>query len=261
MKSNGFYLLEADVARSIYIKEEPELASVGHFHEGMEIVALLEGSVEAFHTGQSRIMKPNEIFFADSFEVHHYRKITPEIKAIVIVLSSEYTRVFREFYVGKTIPVHLTDIQKNVEIIRVMKAWLNEKEKSYMLNLGYSNILFSKFVENYNLEKRERRRDKGVSVKLLRYVNDKYCENISLAKAAKEIGYTQEYCSKVFSEVVGMSFRNYLNFLRLEKAKEYFSMKSELKLTTTEIIYKCGFSSTATFYRVLKTFQNKNMKF
>jgi AraC-like DNA-binding protein len=256
MKQNGFYLLEAYIARSIYIKEDPELASIGHFHEGMEIVALLEGSIEAFHMGQSRIMQPNEIFFADSFEVHHYRKITPEIRAIVIVLSSQFTRVFRELYAGQTIPVYLTDVEKNTEIIGVMRAWLNEKEKSYMLNLGYSNILLSKFVENYKLEKKEKKRDKGVSVKLLRYVNDNYCENISLAKVAKEIGYTQEYCSKVFSEVVGMSFRNYLNFLRLEKAKEYFSMKTELKMTTTEIIYKCGFSSTATFYRVLKTLTN-----
>lgn len=259
MKKNGLYLLEADIARTIYIKEDPELASVGHFHEGMEIVALLEGEIEAFHTGQSRRMKPNEIFFADSFEVHHYRKITSDIKAIVIVLSSDYTRIFREFYAGQTIPFHLTDAKKNMPIIHIMKEWLNETEKNYMLNFGYSNILLSKFVEMYKLEKKEKKKDKGASVKLLRYINDNYCEDISLARAAKEIGYTQEYCSKVFSEVVGMSFRNYLNFLRLEKAKEYFSMKNELKMTTTEIIYKCGFNSTATFYRVLKAFKDKNI--
>ena len=260
MRQKGLYSPEEDILKSIYIKEEPELASIGHFHEGMEIVALLEGVVEAFHLGQSKILQPNEIFFADSFEVHHYRKATPNIKAIVIVLSSEYTRVFRELYPGKHIPSYLDDVEKNKPIIQFMKNWLSEKEKNYMLNLGYSNILFSKFVRNYKLEEKEEKKDKDVSIKLLRHINDHYCEDISLSKVSKQIGYTQEYCSKVFSEVVGMSFRDYLNFLRLEKAKEYFSMKKELKMTTTEIIYKCGFNSTATFYRIMKKFKEKNIK-
>lgn len=260
MKSKGLYSPEEDILKSIYIKEDPELASIGHFHEGMEIVALLEGEVEVFYLGQSKKLRQNEIFFADSFEVHYYRKITSTIKAIVIVLSSEYTRIFRELYPGKYIQFYLDDVQKNRPIIQLMKNWLNEKEKNYMLNLGYSNILFSKFVGSYKLEKKEEKRDRDVSIKLLRYINDNYSEDISLSKISKQIGYTKEYCSKVFSESVGMGFREYLNLLRLEKAKEYFAMKKVLKMTTTEIIYKCGFNSTATFYRALKKFKEKNIK-
>ena len=60
-----------------------------------------------------------------------------------------------------------------------------------------------------------------------------------------------------------MSFRDYLNFLRLKKAKEYLALKKSTKQTTTEIIYKfiykCGFNSTATFYRALKGLRSKNI--
>ena len=80
--------------------------------------------------------------------------------------------------------------------------------------------------------------------------------NLALSKM---LGYTKEYCSKIFSEVVGMSFRDYLNFLRLKKAKEYLALKKSTKQTTTEIIYKCGFNSTATFYRALKGLRSKNI--
>lgn len=260
MSERGLYLLEADAARQIYIKEDPELGAVGHFHEGLEIVALLEGEVEAFHITKKVLLKAGEIFFADSFECHHYHTLSPTVKAVVIVLSSEYTTVYREMYVGQTLPFHLRDVEKNRPIIDLMRVWLAEKEKSFMLNVGYCNLLLSRLVEAYPMERREEKKDKNVSVKLLKYINDHYIEDISLTQVAKRIGYTKEYCSKIFAEVVGMSFRDYLNFLRMKKANEYFSMKKELRLTTTEIVYKCGFNSTATFYRVLKSMKKKNIK-
>jgi two-component system response regulator YesN len=94
----------------------------------------------------------------------------------------------------------------------------------------------------------------------LQYINEHYLEDISLTSVAQKIGYSKEHCSKIFSESVGMGFRDYLSFLRLKKAQEYFSLKKDLKLTTIEIIYKCGFKSTATFYRAQKRFKDKNIK-
>ena len=44
-----------------------------------------------------------------------------------------------------------------------------------------------------------------------------------------------------------------------KKAKEYLALKKSTKQTTTEIIYKCGFNSTATFYRALKGLRSKNI--
>ena len=260
MSEKGLYLPEADVARQIYIKEDPEVATVGHFHEGIEIVAMQEGEMEAHHLMHKETLHVGDIFFADSFECHHYKPLTPKIKAIIIVLSSDYTGIFREMYVGKTFPWYMKDKEKNKEIIALMRQWLNEKDKHFMLNVGYCNLLLSKIAEKYDLEKREEKKDKNVSVKLLKYINDHYVEDISLTAVAKAIGYSKEYCSKIFSEVVGMGFRDYLNFLRLRKAEEYFSMKKDLKMTTTEIVYKCGFNSTATFYRAQKTLKDKNIK-
>lgn len=64
MSHIGYYLSEADITRSVYIKEEPQLESLGHFHEGIEIMAVLEGEVEAFHINRSERLKVGEIFFA-----------------------------------------------------------------------------------------------------------------------------------------------------------------------------------------------------
>lgn len=260
MGDKGYYLSEADMKWSIYIKEELQLERLGHFHEGIEIVAVLEGEVEAFHINRSERLTAGEIFFADSFICHHYRKISKDIRAIVIVLSSEYMGVFQNLYHGKTLPAYMKDTQKNEEIINLMKVWLTEEDKNYILNVGYSNLLLSKFIKNYELEMKNVSKDKNVIVQLLKYVNEHYTEDVSLTSVSKMLGYTKEYCSKIFAEVVGMSFRDYLNFLRLKKAEEYFSLKKTTKQTTTEIIYSCGFNSTATFYRAKKGLEKRNLK-
>lgn len=252
MSDIGYYLSEADIKWNLYIKEEPQLEPLGHFHEGIEMVAVLEGEAEAFHINHSEKLQAGEIFFADSFDCHHYRQISEKIRAIVIVLSSEYMSVFQNLYHGKTLPSFMKDREKNKEIIQLMQNWLAEEENNFILNVGYSNLLFAKLIKNYELELKNVSKDKSVSVKLLEYINEHYAEDISLTSVSKMLGYTKEYCSKIFAEVVGMSFRDYLNFLRLKKAEEYFSLKKTTKQTTTEIIYKCGFNSTATFYRAKK---------
>lgn len=152
----------------------------------------------------------------------------------------------------------MKDKGKNEGIISLMKQWLQEENKTFMRNVGYCNLLLSEMVSSYDLENREEKKDKNVSLKLLKYINEHYTEDISLTTVAKDIGYSKEYCSKIFSEVVGMGFREYLNFLRLRKAEEYFSAKKDLKMTTTEIVYKCGFNSMATFYRAQKALKGKN---
>lgn len=249
MRANGTYLAEADISHSIYIKEDPSLVSVGHFHEGLELVAVIEGEIEAYLIKQSKKLIPGDIFFANSFECHHYKQLSPEIRCIVIVLSSDYTKIFKSLYHGKSLPTFMTDLENNAEIIEIMRAWLNEKERDYLLDLGYSCQLLSKLVKIYGLQDKKESKDKSVIINLLKFINDHLSEDLSLGKVAKEIGYSKVYCSKTFSEVVGMGFRDYVNFLRIKKVEEQLSLKNITKQTTTEIIYKCGFNSTATFYR------------
>lgn len=261
MKERGVYLPEADLAKQIYIKEDPELATVGHFHEGIELVAIVQGEVEACHLTQKEVLKEGEIFFADSFECHYYRPLTPNILAIVIVLSRDYTGLFRELYADKSFPCFLQDRQKNKEIISLMRTWLEDGEKTFLRNVGYCNLLLSKILEHYPLEDRGEKKDKNVNRKLLQYINEHYAEDISLSKVAKSIGYSKEYCSKIFFETVGLGFRDYLNLLRLRKADEYFATQKEHKMTVIEVAYKCGFNSMATFYRAKQRFDNKKLFF
>ena len=263
MEDKGVYFSEADLERQIYFKDETILSEVGHFHDSMEFEIMLEGEIEARHLGEVQRLRAGEIFFVGSFEYHCYKKCTPQIRAIVLVLSREYTKVFAESFRGLTLPTYMKKADKNRETIGLIRHWLEEEgeNKTYLCNFGYSTLLFSKLIRHYPLTPIIEGKDKRVTVKVLKYINEHYTEDISLAEVARESGYTKEYCSKIFRDIVGIRFRSYLNLLRLRKAKEYFAEQKRTGATALEIIYKCGFSSTATFYRAQKEAREKNINF
>ena len=91
---------------------------------------------------------------------------------------------------------------------------------------------------------------------LLLYMHEHYLEDITLAKVAKDLGYSVDYCSRIIKKYIGRDFRDYINMLRIRKAQALMLDKS-LNMTTLEILYKCGFKSAATFYRAKKRFENE----
>ena len=251
MANERYYRGEADKAKQIYLKEDHLVSRVGEFHDSVEFVFVREGVVEAHLYGDTKVMTEGCIFFADSYECHYYKPLTQKIKVIVLVLSREYIKDFRELYSGMTFNTFMFDKEKNKRIIEIVRKWMEEPLKTHIKNLGYANLLFSYLSESYPLVK-VRERDNDSFIKdLLKYIHKHYLEDITLNSIAKMCGYSADYCSKILKKYVGCNFREYLNMLRMRKAEELLADKS-LKMTTLEILYKCGFNSPATFYRARK---------
>ena len=77
--NQGYYLLEADLERNIYLKEETILSDFGHFHNGVEFILMIEGQIHARAYTELMTVSAGEIFIANSFEYHCYEKLTPDI--------------------------------------------------------------------------------------------------------------------------------------------------------------------------------------
>ena len=67
---------------------------------------------------------------------------------------------------------------------------------------------------------------------------------VVLEDAASAIGYDYAYISKKFKSAIGISFRKYVNTLRIILAKQL--LLNETK-TITEIASECGFNSLRAF--------------
>lgn len=81
------------------------------------------------------------------------------------------------------------------------------------------------------------------------YVRDHYTQNISLQSVAEEVGMNRSQLSKLIKKELGVTFPEYLNSIRLDKAKELIA-ESRYKLY--EIAEKCGYSNFEHFSRMFK---------
>lgn len=80
-------------------------------------------------------------------------------------------------------------------------------------------------------------------------VGSRYAERLRLSDICDEIHYSLPYVSKSFSDVMGMTFSEYLQLTRVRRA---CSLLSETELSVAEIGQSVGYSNRAFFHRIFK---------
>ena len=83
------------------------------------------------------------------------------------------------------------------------------------------------------------------------YIEQHFCEEITLDALAELVSLTPNYFSSVFKKMHGISLWSYINAKRIEKAVQLISSEKE-KLTMIEIAGRCGFNNTANFNKAFK---------
>jgi len=256
MSKGQYYNFEADELFQIYFKEDPILEQNPQFHDSVEFIFITEGSIEAYLDDKCNVLTKGDIFFAESYETHCYKQLSDNLKAFVLVLSREHIQSFRTMYPGVTLPTYMLNKEDNKKAFEIIKQWSEEKERTNLMNVSFAGLLFSALIDKYPLIKRHDYVGDIFLKELLRYIHLHYLEPISLKDLSHELGYTVEYCSKTLKTAIKCNFREYINLLRLRKARELLSDKS-LNMNQSEVLYMCGFSSTATYYRVKKQLEGK----
>jgi AraC-like DNA-binding protein len=83
----------------------------------------------------------------------------------------------------------------------------------------------------------------------IRYIQENYYRPISLARAAREANFSEYYFARYFKETIGSTFKEYLENIRIEKAKRFLR---NTEASVTEIAISNGFNSINSFERAFK---------
>ena len=87
----------------------------------------------------------------------------------------------------------------------------------------------------------------AVASRMLEYMRLHCFEKLSLSDLSRELGYTEDYLSRLFHEYVDCSFRQYLHRLRMARAKR--ELLSSVK-TIQQIAAECGYGNSKFFSTV-----------
>lgn len=83
------------------------------------------------------------------------------------------------------------------------------------------------------------------------YIQEKYAENLSLERVAREAGVSSCYLSKLFKKEEGINFKQYVIKVRMEKAKFLLGAGN---MNIGEVARACGYSEAGYFCRIFKQY-------
>jgi AraC-like DNA-binding protein len=96
----------------------------------------------------------------------------------------------------------------------------------------------------------DERKEKNYADLIIQYLAQNFSNpNLKLEDIAKEIGLTENQISFELKAYSGKTFKSYLNFIRIEKAKKLL-LESDLQVS--EIAFEVGYNSAHHFIRVFK---------
>jgi two-component system response regulator YesN len=82
------------------------------------------------------------------------------------------------------------------------------------------------------------------------FIKDNFYQPLSVNKLCQKFHYTPSYFSTMFKKEAGITYRDYLKKIRIEKAKELMKKTS---LTISEVAFEVGYQNFNVFWEAFKS--------
>lgn len=238
-----------------------------HWHEECELIRIIKGNFELKINTIHYNLKEGDIIFINSGYIHS--GIPKDCIYECIVFDISFLRKERNFsnsFINSLInferEVQVLFTKKNKQITNTIEKIfeiIKNKDKGYDMKIFGLFYYFLGIIEEENLFINDIKIDYKHKKKLIHLkkvisiIQKKYMYNLSLEDLASSINMNTNYFCKFFKELTEKTPMEYLNYYRVECAKEKLK---EAKLSITEIAYDCGFNDLSYFTKVFKKYNN-----
>ena len=235
-----------------------------HQHDFYEVYYFISGNVEYNVEGRTYELKSGDLLLINPLELHQPR-IAPDqqdYERIVLWINKNYlselcfnktslTRCFDNSLPDHTNLLRPAKMQQTYISAMLTELISENSSDSYAVEIASEAILLRFLVElnrlTINSETAEEKEDGPSSIipDVLEYINNHFCEKLTLSEIADEFFVSKYYLSHAFNTSVGTSVHRYIILKRLIHAKQM--LLSGIKSTTAAT--NCGFNDYAGFYR------------
>ena len=234
-----------------YVIGTPDwLSNVPHLHRHLEIIYKKKGTSVAVCGTKEVLIQEGDLFIAFPNQIHYYLDQPGEHDVILIIASPDLCPEFKDDF-KNYLPISpvLSQACAHPKVITALENILesNAAQNKYSDTeiKGNLMLLLSALLKNMPLEKRKSY-DSNLPTGILLYCYDNFTEDISLHSLSDALQVSHYYISHIFNERLHISFRDYINSLRVEKACELINNKEK---SITDIAFEVGYNSIRTFNR------------
>lgn len=248
-----------------------------HYHDYIEILYCLEGSMRVFIDGNSLLFEKGDMVVINAGEVHMIYVLSSVYRYRVvrfmpdILYTSSYPLFETKYMLAFSHPDmnrrHLfpNSVIAETEIPWLISDILSEfKEQKYGYEFaGRTNIcrIFLWIIRNSDRFAAEATLGYTIGNELMQklrrvteYVGIHYAEYITISEMAKMCNISYSYFSKIFKVFMNKPFSEYLNYVRVSAAEK---LLIDTDLSMTEIAIRTGFSTSSYFIQQFR--QQKNV--
>lgn len=228
-----------------------QLQFPAHLHRHIELVRMIDGSVDCYADARRYRLKGGEFFIAFPNQIHSYESYDKE-KYDLIFLSPDVLPDFSAIFDSNLPKSSHVSGEACVRLNRMMdmlieayaefkdgKRFSEEKFKGCLLTF-FSELLGA--LELYGPEPSELNALKTV----VDYCSKNYTNELSLALLSDELHISKYYISHLFGSKLNIGFNDYVNSLRISRA---CVLLGNNEMSMTEISNTVGFATIRTFNR------------
>ncbi len=236
-----------------------------HFHNNYEIFYLVSGERMYFIKDRNYYVTKGNVVFIKPFDLHTTQDTTgnPDYERILIkfnrefVLNGAYDMESFDLLFDKYNYVSFNPLFQNA-IDNIFQQLLEECHKktfdfeaSLRLLLTQLLIYAARSAAENPLGKPKHVSHTHARIsEVVQYVNQNYAEHLSLEGTAKHFHFSPYYLSRIFKEITGFTFIEYLSNLRVTQAQKRLRDSEDSVVT---IASQVGFGNQSHFGRIFKS--------
>lgn len=220
-----------------------------HWHYDCELIQVKEGSIDVYCDRRKYTLTKGQSLFIDSGQVHYMHAHTADTLLYTVVFNDLLLKPFAEKVRLSTPKLYG---QYPVEqLYNVLKRVLSDKKSFYTTEAACEvTKLMIDIFRNEHLIRRSSVDSTAQAFKsLLQDIGEKF-RYYTFDDAVAFMGMSEAYFSRYFRSMAGITFSQYLNYVRTERAVEL--IQSNRSFSATEIADECGFGTIRNFNRIFK---------
>ena len=239
---------------SVWAGSYQNLHNLPHWHLECELIYVQAGEVTISHNNTAYHLQKEDCIFINSGEIHYIKGSEDSITDILM---------FDTALLGNISPKHFQLLYPRLrhhypvmEYFHAIRDELKKKKEFYDVKVSclMTDFIIDIFRHEPLCEQKQLKDSSSIEnyKNLLSEIEEK-CSYITFEDACSFMGLTKPYFSRFFKNISGMTFSQYLNIIRLEKAIHMLNHNTE-NLSITHIASACGFDTIRHFNRVFKDF-------
>lgn len=239
---------------SVWAGSYQNLHNLPHWHLECELIYVQTGEVTVSHNNTAYHLQKEDCIFINSGEIHYIKGSEDSITDILM---------FDTALLGNISPKHFQLLYPRLrhhypvmEYFHAIRDELKKKKEFYDVKVSclMTDFIIDIFRHEPLCEQKQLKDSSSIEnyKNLLSEIEEK-CSYITFEDACDFMGLSKPYFSRFFKNISGMTFSQYLNIIRLEKAIQLLNHNTE-NLSITQIASSCGFDTIRHFNRVFKDF-------